>query len=80
MQETRVRSLGLKDPLEKEMANRPSTLAWKILCTEEPDGATVMGRKELNTTEQLSTFIIIYHPSIIYLPTYLSIYQASGKP
>ena len=29
MQETWVRSLGLEDPLEKEMATHPSTLAWK---------------------------------------------------
>ena len=29
MQETRVRSLGREDPLEKEMAARFSTLAWK---------------------------------------------------
>ena len=30
MQETWVRSLGWKDPLEKEMATHSSTLAWKI--------------------------------------------------
>ena len=30
MQETRVRSLGQEDPLEEEMANHSSTLAWKI--------------------------------------------------
>ena len=35
-QETRVRSLGWEDPLEKEMATHSSTLAWKIPCTEEP--------------------------------------------
>ena len=31
MRETRVRSLGGEDPLEKEMATYSSTLAWKIL-------------------------------------------------
>ena len=36
MQETRVQSLGQKDPLEKEMATHSSTLAWKIPWTEEP--------------------------------------------
>ena len=36
MLETRVRSLGREDPLEKEMATRSSTLAWKIPWTEEP--------------------------------------------
>ena len=30
MLETRARSLGWDDPLEKEMAAHPSTLAWKI--------------------------------------------------
>ena len=36
MQETRVRSLGREDPLEKDMATHSSTLAWKISWTEEP--------------------------------------------
>jgi len=36
MQETCVRSLGLKDPLEKEMATHLSILAWRIPWTEEP--------------------------------------------
>ena len=36
MRETRVQSLGWKDPLQKEMATRSSTLAWKIPQTEEP--------------------------------------------
>ena len=36
MQETQVQSLGREDPLEKEMATYPSTLAWKIPWTEEP--------------------------------------------
>ena len=31
MQETRVRSLGWEDPLEKEMATHSSILAWKNL-------------------------------------------------
>ena len=34
--ETRVRSLGWEDPLEKAMAPHSSTLAWKIPWTEEP--------------------------------------------
>ena len=35
MWETRVRSLGQKVPLEKEMATHSSILAWKIPWTEE---------------------------------------------
>ena len=43
MQETRVRSLGQEDPLEKEMTTHSSTLAWKIPGTEEPGGLQPMG-------------------------------------
>ena len=31
-----IRSLGLGDPLEKEIAAHSSILAWKIPFTEEP--------------------------------------------
>ena len=34
MWETWVRSLGQEDPLEKEMANHSSILAWRIPWTE----------------------------------------------
>ena len=34
MQETRVRSLGWEDPLEKEMSTHSSVLAWEIPWTE----------------------------------------------
>ena len=37
MRETRVRFLGMEDPLEKEMAIHSRTLAWKIPWMEEPD-------------------------------------------
>ena len=43
MQETRVRSLGWENPLEKEMATHSSTLAWKIPWIEEPGGLQSMG-------------------------------------
>ena len=36
MQETQVRSLGQKDPLEKEVATHSSIFAWRIPSTEEP--------------------------------------------
>ena len=35
MQETWVRSLGWKDPLEEGMATHSSILAWRISWTEE---------------------------------------------
>ena len=43
MWETRVRSLGREDPLEKEMATPSSILAWKIPWTKEPGGLQFMG-------------------------------------
>ena len=46
MQETWVRSLGWKDPLEKGKATHSSTLAWRIPRTES------MGSKELDMTDQ----------------------------
>ena len=54
MQETRVQSLGWEDPLEKEMANHSSILAWKIPWKEEPGMLQFMGCKELGTTDQLT--------------------------
>ena len=36
MWKTWARSLGQKDPLEKEMATHSGTLAWKIPLMEEP--------------------------------------------
>ena len=53
MQETLVRFLGQKDPLEKEMAIHLSTLVWKIPWTEEPDRLQSLEstRKESNMTE-----------------------------
>ena len=49
-QETRVRSLGQEDPLEKEMATHSSILAQRIPWTEEPGRLQSMGHKELDTT------------------------------
>ena len=54
MQETWVRSLGQEDALEKGMATRSSILAWRIPWTEEPAGYSPRGRKESDTTEQLT--------------------------
>ena len=41
-QETRVRSLGQEDLLEKEMVTSSSILAWKISWTEETDGLYIV--------------------------------------
>ena len=47
MQETQVRSLGLEDTLEKEMAIHSSTLAWKIPWTEKPGRLQSMGSQRV---------------------------------
>ena len=47
MRETRVRSLGWEDPLEKEMAIHSSTIAWKIPWTEEPGRLQSMGSQRV---------------------------------
>ena len=58
LQEMQVRSLGLEDPLEKEMANHSSILAWEIPWIEEPGWLQSMGlqkrvRHNLVTKQQL---------------------------
>ena len=47
MQETRVRSLGWEDPLEKGTATHSSILAWRIPWTEEPGGLQSMGLQKV---------------------------------
>ena len=50
MQETWVRSLGWKDPLEKGTATHSSILAWEIPWTEEPGGLQCTGSQESDMT------------------------------
>ena len=45
--ETRVRSLGQEDPLEKGMATHSSILAWRIPWAEDPGGRQSMGLKRV---------------------------------
>ena len=47
MRETRVRSLGREDPLEKKMAIHSSTIAWKIPWTEELGRLQSMGSQRV---------------------------------
>ena len=55
MQQLWVQSLGREDPLEKEMANHSSILAWEIPWTEEPEGLQSMGHKQSDMTEHTDT-------------------------
>ena len=54
MQETRVRSMGQGDPLEKEMATHFSILAWRIPWTEEAGELQSMGLQESDRIQRLT--------------------------
>ena len=56
MRETRVRSLGWEDLLEKETATHSSTLAWRIPRLQEPGRLQSMGYKESDTTSDFTHF------------------------
>ena len=47
IRETRVRSLGWEDLLEKEMATHSSIPAWRIPGTEEPGRLQSMGSQRV---------------------------------
>ena len=50
MQETQVRSLSWEDPLEEEIANHSSILAWRIPQIKEPGGLQSMGSQRRQPT------------------------------
>ena len=55
---------GLERSLEKGMVTHSSVLAWRILWTEEPGGATVHpGCKEPYMTERLTLSVLGFHGS-----------------
>ena len=64
MRETKVRSLGQKDPLEKGMAPHSSILAWRILWTEEPGGLQSMGVTESYMTELLTLSLLMVEAQV----------------
>ena len=57
MQEIWVQSLGLEDPLEKEMATHSSILAWKISWTEEPGGLQSMVSQRIRRDWVTNTYL-----------------------
>ena len=59
MRETRVRSLGREDPLEKEMITHSSILAWRIPWTEKPDRLQSTGSQRVSQT-RLSNFTFTF--------------------
>ena len=57
---------GSEDPLEKGTATHSSILAWRIPWTESPEGYSPRGRKESDTTEQLTLHIKAFITSVLY--------------
>ena len=79
VRETQVRSLGLEDSLEKEMATHSSTLVWKIPWMEERSRLQSMGAQRVGhnwaTSLSLSSIkgqrventVIFFSYSIVWL-------------
>ena len=83
MQESQVRYLGRKDPLEKEMATHSSILAWKIPWTEEIDWLLSLGLQRVrhNWVTSLSTSLLgtYWHGEFIFLcPIFLPFHTVHG--
>ena len=57
--------------LEKGMAPHSSILAWRIQWTGEPGGLQSLGRKQLDTTEQLMPYGKRDFANVIKVPNWL---------
>ena len=74
VRKTWVRSLGWEDPLEKGMTAHSSILALK-----NPHGLrTLLGHKDSNTTEQLSTHTHVLYLNKIYVTEQNSLLYKKG--
>ena len=56
MQETKVRSMGWEDPLEKEMITHSSILAWRTPWAQEHGGLQSMGSQRVRHNWVTNTF------------------------
>ena len=65
VQETWVRSLGLEDPLEKEMGMTThfSTLAWRSPWTQEPAGLQSVGLQRVGHNSVLTNTFFFFSPT-----------------
>ena len=76
VQETRVRSLGREDPLEKGMATHSSVLAWGIPWTEEPGGVQSMGWQRVGcdwaTNTRSPIYSLSFHSFVVVIVQWLS--------
>ena len=65
MWETRVQSLGWKDPLEEVISTHSSILSWRIPKTEESGGQWStgpqrVGHNQANNTFRFHKFLLMY--------------------
>ena len=67
MQEMGVRSLGRKDPLEKDLATHSGILAWRTPGTEEPGGLQSIESQKSQTRLSGSTRRCPCHPPAVQL-------------
>ena len=77
MWETRIRSLGREDPLEKEMAIHSSTIAWKSHGQRSLVGYSSWGHKESNMTERLHFFCLEKHGRLSF--NFKQLYESRPK-
>ena len=68
IQETQVRYLDQRDPLEEEMATHSSILARKITWTEKPGRLQAMWSQRMDTAEHTSNHV-----------KRLQLYKSEGK-
>ena len=84
VQETRVWSLGWKDPLEQDMTTHSSTLAWKIPWTEKPCRLQSTGSQRVGHDWVTSLSLSLeqsYHKETYRIhinPVFLKIWPYSG--
>ena len=70
MWETQIWSLGREDPLEKEMATHSSTLAWKILWTEEPGRLQSMRLQRVGRDWVAKLYVTILNAGNLGIPAF----------
>ena len=75
MQEGQIPSLGQEDPLEKEVANHSSNLAWRITWTEESGVRLSVGSQRVkhDWSDLVHTMLVNERPVGSYLNDFKSL-------
>ena len=82
MQEMQVGSFGREYPLEEEMVNHFSILAWRISRTEEPSGLQSIMSKRVrhDSAQHSSTYIISTASELPGAPSWLVAAEPASCP